>query len=288
MTESSMPDEEADSSVEPDDIIGSEDQGAAGFAVQIDLEDINNLVEANDDKFLIARKIISAERDYTIEQLQNKEPTAWNNVAKRFLKIAVCKYQDIVHFYLPGVDKQDAISAVADILRDLHRDVAKYQSIPEFEAAIRKALVRDIKSLYRKFLTQKRGSGEVLLTSELQGLEVTDEVESGSNDPEDEIAPSSREGKLHRAMFDWDSHLGVDPDVNRADERRIRQESLELLSDFEKQILHLRVVEELKHRDIAERTGKNVKQIGVELARAEKKLRKLVAAKTLSEKKHLL
>ena len=283
-----MPDEEADASVEPDDIMGSEDKGAAGFGVQIDLEDIKDLVEADDDKFLIARKIISAERGYTIEQLQNQEPTAWDNVAERFLKIAVCKYHDIVHFYLPGVDKQDAISAVADILRDLQRVVAKYQSIPEFEAAFRKALVHDIKSLYRKFLAQKRGAGEVDLTSELQGLEFTDEAQSGSTDPDDEQAPSSREGKLHRAMFDWDSHLGVDPAANRADERRIQQEALDELSDYEKQILDLRVVKQLKHFDIAERTGKNVKQIGVELARAEEKLRKLVAAKTLSEKKHLL
>ena len=186
------------------------------------------------------------------------------------------------------MDKEDAISAIAEILTDLQRDIAKYKSIPEFEAAFRKALVRDVKSLYRKFLAQKRGAGEVDLTSELQGLEMTDAVQGGSSDPEDEKAPSSREGKLHRAMFDWDSHLGVDPSAFRADEKRIQEEALDELSEHEKEILTLRHVKQLKHRDIAERTGKNVKQIGMELERAEKKLKKLVATKTLSEKKHLL
>jgi len=277
-----MPDDEADASVAPDD------SNAAALGVQIGLDDIKDLVGAVDDNILIASKIIPAERGYTIEQLQKQEPRAWENVAKRFLNIAVFKYQDIVHFYLPGVDKEDAISAVADILADLQRDISKYKSIPEFEDAFRTALVRDVKSLYRKFLALKRGAGEVDLTSELQGLEMTDEVQSGSSDPEDEKAASSREGKLHRAMFDWDSHLGHDPAANRADERRIQQEALDELSEHEKQILTLRHVKQLKQREIAELTKKNVKQIGVELKRAEEKLRKLVVTKTLNEKKHLL
>lgn len=52
--------------------------------------------------------------------------------------------------------------------------------------------------------------------------------------------------------------------------------------------MELRFVEQLMHKEIAERTGKNVKQVGSELNRAEKKLKKLVADKMLSEKKNIL
>ena len=270
--------------VHPD---GDEDDDA-GTSVEIDLEDVGTLVVSNDDDLLIAHNVIESERGYTIEQLQNKEEAAWERACERFLRIAVYKYQDIVHFYLPGVDKEAAISAVSLIVPDLQREIRKYASLAELEAAFRKALVRDIHSLQRKFLTKKRGEGKVAVTSELQGLEITDEIPGGLDEPEDEKAPSTLEGKMNRERADWSSHAVAGDAASHSDNQRLMLEAMEELSDQERQMLELRFVGQLKQKEIADRMGKNVKQIGSELNRAEKKLKKLVADKMLSERKNIL
>jgi DNA-directed RNA polymerase specialized sigma24 family protein len=63
---------------------------------------------------------------------------------------------------------------------------------------------------------------------------------------------------------------------------------MEVLEQEERQLLEWSFVDGLKQREIAARMGKNVKQIGSELNRAEEKLRRLVNEKTLSEKKNLI
>lgn len=131
-------------------------------------------MEHDDEKTLVDHNLISADYGYTIEELKSKNEAAWKKVSERFLRIAVYKYHDIVNFYLSGVDEADAKSAVADIVPDLQKTIAKYPSVPALHAAFRKALGRDIRSLQRKFLTKKRGSGLVDNSAEIHGLGTTD------------------------------------------------------------------------------------------------------------------
>ena len=56
----------------------------------------------------------------------------------------------------------------------------------------------------------------------------------------------------------------------------------------ESQMIRWSFIDGLKQREIAEKLGKNTKQIGSELSRAKEKLKKLVNEKMLVERKNLL
>lgn len=216
----------------------SDDQDAdasAHASEEVDFEDVESLIVKNDDDSLIAHNVIPADRGYTIGQLQNQQQSAWAKACERFLRIAVYKYRDIVHFYLPGVDKEDAISAVGQIVPGLQRDIKNYASLAELEAAFRKALSRDIYSLQRKYLAKRRGEGKVTVTSELQGLEVTDDIPGGSSDPEDEKAPSTLEGKMNREYVGWSSHAFAGCSTSLADQKNLMLEAMEKLTEQERQ-----------------------------------------------------
>ena len=257
---------------------------------EVDFEAVKSVLIANDDATLVASKIIPADRGYTIEQLQAMEEPAWNAASERFLKIAVYKYRDVVSFYLPGVDEEDAKSAVGVILPDFSKAISKYSSLPELEAAFRTALCHDILSLQRKFLAQKRGEGRVVVTSELQGLEQTDEADEESSNLGDEQAPGTLEGKLNPEFSGWTAHVNASgpTSADRVDRLKLMSDALSEMESEESQMIKWRFIEGLKQREIAERLKKNPKQIGSELKRATDKLRKLVNEKTLTERKNLL
>ena len=257
---------------------------------EVDLEAVESVLIANDDALLVASKIVPAERGYTIEQLQNHEESAWNAASERFLKIAVYKYRDVVSFYLPGVDEEDARSAVGEIVPDLRKTISKYSSLPELEAAFRTALCRDILSLQRKYLAQMRGGGRVVVTSELQGLEQTDEVVEESSDLGDEKAPSTLEGKLNPEFSGWTAHsiASGSSAADQVDRLKLMSEAMNEMEPAESQMIRWSFIDGLKQREIAEKLGKNTKQIGSELSRAKEKLKKLVNEKMLVERKNLL
>ena len=261
-----------------------------GEVAELDLEAVEFVLTTDDDARLVASKIIPAERGYTIEQLQNHEEPAWEKACERFLKIAVYKYRDVVSYYLPGVDEEDAKSAVGVILPDLSKNISKYSSLPELEAAFRTALCRDILSLQRKFLAQKRGDGRVVVTSELQGLEQTDEADEESSNLGDEQAPSTLEGKLNPEFSGWTahSHASGPTSADKVDRLKLMSDALSEMESEESQMIKWSFIDGLKQREIAERLKKNPKQIGSELKRATDKLRKLVNEKTLTERKNLL
>jgi RNA polymerase sigma factor (sigma-70 family) len=145
-------------------------------------------------------------------------------------------------------------------------------------------------SLQRESLTLKRGEGKVVVTSELQGLDLTDQDVAGSSDKDDEQATSNLEGKINREYSGWSAHAhaGGPAAANRADQMRLISEAMGELSPKDRLILELRHLGGLKHRAIAEQVGESTGQIGKELERAEEKLRKIVNTKLLIEKRTLL
>jgi RNA polymerase sigma factor (sigma-70 family) len=276
--------------------VGEEVESTEG-SIEVDFEAIESVVERNDDASLVAGKIIPAEHGYTIEDLQNGDSTAWNKASERFLKIAVYKYRDVVQFYLPGVGEDDAISATGEIIVDLCKSISKYPSLPQLEAAFRKALRNDIRSLQRKYLTQKRGEGKIDVSSELHGLGHQDApVDQGSYKDEDEISPSPKntsktlEDEVNWDFGGWGSLQTVDASAaaNTVDLKKLMSVAMDELKLAERQMIELSVIGGLKQREVAERLNKNPKQIGIELNRAKKKLKKLVGEKMLIEKKTLL
>jgi RNA polymerase sigma factor (sigma-70 family) len=144
--------------------------------------------------------------------------------------------------------------------------------------------------LQRKFLTKKRGAGLVDNSAEIHGLGTTDAPISQDTYKDEEEAPPSIEKKINKEYVGWGSHADQDSAAvaSKVDQRRIMKDAMAELSAKERRLLHLRFVEKLKQKEIAEQMGKGASQIGIELKRAEAKLRKLVADKTLNEKKNLL
>jgi RNA polymerase sigma factor (sigma-70 family) len=258
-------------------------------APEVDFKDVEIALDKVTDEVLVAKNIIPAERGYTIEKLQNGDAGAWEKASERFLKIANYKYKDIVYFYLPGVDEEDAKSAVGEIVPDLCQNISEYSSLPELEKAFRTALRRDIHSLQRKSLTKKRGEGKIDVTSELHGLNQKDEMAGqASYDDDDKASASSLEGKVNRDYGDWGVHITADPSAaaNRLDQKNMMSETLKELELGERRIIELSILDQLKHKEIAKELNINVKQVGSQLNRAKAKLKKLVEKKMLNEKKN--
>jgi len=257
---------------------------------EVDPQVVESLVTTENDSLLIAEKIISAERGYTIEQLKKHEEVAWNKACERFLKIAVWKYQALVQVYLPGVDEQDAKSAVGQIVPDLVKKIDKYSSLLQLEKSFRIALANDVRSLLRKFLAKKRGEGKIDVTSELHGLDQADAPISQQTYKDEEDASPSLESKINPEQLDWSATkiVTASASAERLDQKRLMSEAMEELTPIERQMIELSVIGGLKHREIAERMGKKTSQIGIELNRIKEKLRKLISQKMLKDKRSLL
>jgi RNA polymerase sigma factor (sigma-70 family) len=199
-------------------------------------------------------------------------------------------YRDIVFTFLPGVEIEDAKSAVGDIVPGLCKDIANYPSLPQLEAAFRKGLRRDISSLQRKSLAKKRGSGNIDVTSELHGLSQADTPINQASYEDEDNAPPSIEGKVNQEYVGWSAHNNVGASViaNRRDQTAMMSEALNELEPDERKLIELSFIGGLKQREIGERLGIGTSSVGVRINRAKAKLKKLVGEKILGEKKSLL
>jgi len=205
-------------------------------------------------------------KDFTIENLKARSEADWDRAQKKLFGYGCVILEAKAFTHNWPFKKQDFEEFIDDALMDVYDKIDSINTIGELKAYFRKAAINYAFSRVRKETALKRGQGKTLVTDELNTAK--------------DLPPNSIIDRIDYDATDWTVLNQNLPDVDQLSTtdanvtslRMLIDEHLDELDKADQDLIKSRLHDNLKHREIAEKLGIPIEQVGIRIKRAVEKL----------------
>jgi RNA polymerase sigma factor (sigma-70 family) len=211
------------------------------------------------------------ERQFTIAELKARIGPAWIKAFAKLTTIGVWTLKSKTFVRNWPLKTEDFEEIIDDALVQTYRNIDEYDTCGGLVTYFRKATIHLAIDRLRRGLALKRGQGKVMVTHDLSEVRPPDPNQASQESGLPELEPD---------VLDWtvlDKLLpSIDPSqvgaAQVAELRLLLRDLLDELEERDRNLIEYYFYDSLKDREVAEKIGRPVNEVGIKRQRALEKL----------------